>query len=81
MVIFSNEKANMNKASTRVLVAVGRLGNGVSILAGRMHTTGVDIDGPLCESDARECCASLGSAPWLLARSCWPPARRGSSET
>lgn len=43
-----------------------RIGIGVSVLASWMRAAGVDKDGPLCESDAREWRAHPDSAPgWL----------------
>jgi hypothetical protein len=60
-------KPKWNQDRTLVPVAVaGRLGIGVSMLAGWMRAAGVDKDGPLCESDAREWRANPDSAPgWL----------------
>src|SRR6266480_6706878 len=60
-------KPKRNRDRTLVPVAVAsRLGIGVSVLAGWMRAAGVDKDGPLCESDAREWRANPDSAPgWL----------------
>ena len=60
-------KPKRNQDRTLVPVAVaGTLGIGMSVLAGWMRAAGVDKDGPLCESDAREWRANPDSAPgWL----------------
>lgn len=58
-------KRNQDRILVPVAVA-SRLGIGVSVLAGWMRAAGVDKDGPLCESDAREWRANPDSAPgWL----------------
>ena len=67
MLRFSNGKAETeSRPYTRSSTVVGRLGIGGSVHAGWMRAAGVDMDGPLYESDAREWRANPDSAPgWL----------------
>lgn len=64
---------------TRSSIVVGRFGIGGSVLAGWMRAAGVDKDGPLCESDAREWRANPDPAPGWLCRSSTPGSRRDDS--